>query len=347
MTLGPLMIDLEGTELSAEEECWLREPAVGGVILFARNYSGLDQLERLIAAIRAVRSPGLLIAVDQEGGRVQRFKDPFTRLPPMRALGRLYDEHPQSALAVARQFGWLMAAELRAHDIDLSFAPVVDVDRGLADVIGDRALHTDAEVVAELAREFLGGARQAGMAAVAKHFPTHAGAVADSHTSMAVDSRDYSALLDDLLPYQRLIVAGLHGIMVAHVSFPAVDPRPASFSSWWLEDQLRTELGFGGAILSDDLAMAGAGIAETCAERAGIALAAGCDMVLLCNRREEIPETIDRLKAFSSPRSQLRLVRLRGQARQPWQELRESARWREAIAALDSLAQAPTLTLEG
>lgn len=347
MSLGPLMIDLEGPELSAEEARWLEEPALGGVILFARNYENFDQLKRLTRAIHAVREPGLLIAVDQEGGRVQRLKEPFTRLPPMRALGHAYDLDARRALDVAKQLGWLLAAELRAADIDLSFAPVVDLDRGLADVIGDRAFHEDAQIVARLAVEFATGARRAGMAVVAKHFPTHAGAVADSHTSRATDAREYADLIDDLLPYRRLIDHGLLGVMAAHVSFPAMDPQPASFSSWWLKGQLRGELGFGGAIFSDDLAMAGADIAESCADRAAVALGAGCDMVILCNRKSEIPATIERLNGFSSPSSQLHLMRLRGQAQQAWQTLRTSDAWREARAAIETLARAPKLTLEG
>ena len=347
MSLGPLMIDIQGTTLSAEEKAWLTAPAVGGVILFTRNFVALDQLSDLVASIRALRTPELLIAVDQEGGRVQRFKAPFTCLPAMRTLGHYYDEHPQRACEVARQFGWLMAAELRALDIDLSFAPVVDVDRGLADVIGDRALHEKADVVARLACDFAAGARRAGMAVVAKHFPTHAGARADSHTALAVDPREYSAVLDDLVPYRRLIEAGLHGVMAAHVSFPQIDPRPAGFSEWWLKQQLRAELGFSGAIFSDDLAMAGAGLAETCAERAVLALEAGCDMVLLCNRSEEIPATIERLEGMLSPRSHLHLVRLRGEAGVAWETLLGSAEWRDARAALEQLDVKPTLRLEG
>lgn len=347
MSLGPLMIDIQGTALSAEEREWLLEPAIGGVILFTRNFADIDQLQELVGSIRSLRSPDLLIAVDQEGGRVQRFKDPFTLLPAMRTLGHYYDEHPQQALGVARQLGWLLAAELRAVDIDLSFAPVVDVDRGLAEVIGDRALHEDADVVAALARELAAGAKRAGMVVVAKHFPTHAGARADSHTALAVDSRDYAAVLDDLVPYRRLIETGLHGIMAAHVSFPEIDAKPAGFSSWWLQEQLRGELRFGGAIFSDDLAMAGAGIAESCADRAVLALDAGCDMVLLCNRPDEIPSTIERLNDQLNPRSQLHLMRLRGQDGQAWAALRDSREWREARDALDRLDVKPTLRLEG
>jgi len=347
VSLGPLMIDIRGTALSAEEQGWLAAPAVGGVILFTRNFTDVDQLQELVGSIRALRSPELLIAVDQEGGRVQRFKAPFTRLPAMRTLGHIYDEQPQQACELARQFGWLMAAELRAVDIDLSFAPVVDIDRGLADVIGDRALHEDAEIVAALASEFAAGAKRAGMAVVAKHFPTHAGARADSHTALAVDSREYSAVLDDLIPYRRLVESGLHGVMAAHVSFPQIDPRPAGFSSWWLEEQLRGELKFGGAIFSDDLAMAGAGVADSCADRAVLALEAGCDMVLLCNRPEEVQETIERLSGMLNPRSQLHLMRLRGHGGESWQALRNSSQWRDACTALDRLDVKPTLRLEG
>lgn len=347
MSLGPLMIDIHGTALSGEEREWLVEPAVGGVILFTRNFADIEQLQDLVRSIRSLRSPDLLIAVDQEGGRVQRFKEPFTRLPAMRTLGHYYDEQPQRALEVARQLGWLLAAELRAVDVDLSFAPVVDIDRGLAEVIGDRAFHDSADVVAALAGEFAAGAKKAGMFVVAKHFPTHAGARADSHTALAVDARDYAAVLDDLVPYRRLIEAGLHGVMAAHVSFPQIDPRPAGFSPWWLGEQLRGELRFGGAIFSDDLAMAGAGIADSCAERAGLALEAGCDMVLLCNRSEDVPQTIERLNDMSSPRSQLHLMRLRGQRGDAWQALRNSREWSEACAALERLDVTPTLRLEG
>ena len=347
MSLGPLIIDLQGTTLDPEEARWLAEPAVGGVILFARNFESLAQLEALVAAIRAVRSPELLITIDQEGGRVQRIKKPLTRLPPMRALGYLYDTEPQRALEATKELGWLLAAELRAVNIDLSFTPVVDVDRGLADVIGDRAFHDDAAVVAKLAVALAKGAKEAGMSVVAKHFPTHAGAVADSHTALATDARDYPALLDDLVPYRQMISAGLPGVMAAHVSFPSVDPLPASFSSWWLRDQLRGELGFQGAVFSDDLTMAGAGVADTCAERAEIALEAGCDVVLVCNCPEAIPATIERLNDRLLPASHVRLVRLRGQSRCDWQALRAMPRWQEAVRLVATLDAPPDLELRG
>jgi len=347
MSLGPLMIDLRGASLSAEEADWLAEPAVGGVILFTRNFVDLDQLRELVAAIRAVRNPQLLIAVDQEGGRVQRFREPFTRLPAMRVIGHLYDVQPERALRAARDIGWLLAAELRSCDIDLSFAPVVDIDRGLADVIGDRAFHREPDAVSRLAIECAAGMKAAGMAAVAKHFPTHAGAIADSHTSMAVDNREFTDLLDDIDPYRRLIAAGLHGIMAAHVRFPRADSAPASFSRWWLKDQLRSELGFHGAVFSDDLAMLGAAVAPTAAERAVIALEAGCDMVLLCNSPADVPATIERLNGLVRPASQLRLMRLRGERPTDWATLRASQRWQAARQLVDALLAQPTLELEG
>ena len=347
MSLGPLMIDLKGTSVDEDELAWLESAAICGVILFARNFESLQQLESLVASIHAAREPPLLVAVDQEGGRVQRFGEPFTRLPPMRSLGRLYDENMGQALKAARAFGWLMAAELRAVDVDFSFAPVVDLDRGLADVIGDRALHSSATAVSQLASEFTTGAHEAGMVVTAKHFPTHAGVVSDSHTESASDPREFSDLWDDLQPYRHLISSRLDAIMVTHVSFPAVDPLPASFSSWWLKAQLRDELGFGGAIVSDDIAMAGANAVGNCPERALKAIAAGCDMILLCNSPEEIPVVIDALEDYLSPPSQLHLIRLRGQRREAWESLRSSAAWREARQVIDDLSATPPLRLEG
>ena len=205
MSLGPLMIDLRGTAIAADERTWLESPLVGGVILFSRNFGSLEQLTELVTELHAIRTPPLLVTVDHVGGRVQRFKEPFFRLPPFRALGRLYDEDPQTALKTAASFGWLMAAELRAVGIDMSFTPCVDRDLGLSEVIGDRALHSDARAVAALARRIMAGAKRAGMAATAKHFPTHAGARSDSHTDLAVDRRELAELDDDLLPYREPI----------------------------------------------------------------------------------------------------------------------------------------------
>ena len=346
MSLGPLMISLQGPTLDAEERRWLKSPAIGGVILFTRNFVDVAGLVALVAEIHALRSPPLLVAVDHEGGRVQRFREPFVELPPMRSLGHRYDLDPRAGRRIAVELGWLMAAEMLAVGIDLSFAPVVDLDLGLAEVIGDRAFHADAEVVAELAGAFADGMLAAGMVPTAKHFPTHAGAHADSHTDLAVDRRDYAELFDDLLPYRRLIAAGLHSIMVGHVSFPKLDELPASLSRWWIETELRGELGFSGAVISDDMHMAGAAAYGSPAERVTRSLAAGCDLVLLCNCPALVPEVIASLDGYSNPAAQLRLMRLRGRPGSDLKTLRESARWQRARGMVDELRAPPELKLE-
>ena len=347
MSLGPLMIDLRGKSIEPDERAWLESPLVGGVVLFTRNYESRQQLEQLVTEIHAVRQPPLLVTVDQEGGRVQRFREGFFRLPPMRVLGRLYDENPTAGLDTAAAFGWLMAAELRAVGVDLSLAPVVDLDLGLASVIGDRAVHGEPEVVAALARRFAAGAKRAGMAITAKHFPTHAGARNDSHTELAVDRRDLTELTDDLMPYRELIRAGLQAVMVAHVSFPAVDPKPASFSSWWINEQLRGELEFTGTVISDDVSMLGAAVVGNVEQRVRAALDAGCDLVLLCNAPELVPGVLDALRGYVNPAAQLRLTRLHGGAATDWDALHRSAEWRRACAALEPLCARPGLELQG
>jgi beta-N-acetylhexosaminidase len=341
------MISLRGKGLDADEREWLESPLVGGVILFTRNFESVEQLTRLVAEIHAVRQPPLLVTVDQEGGRVQRFREPFFRLPPFRALGRLYDEERELALRTAGACGWLMAAELRAVGIDMSFSPCVDLDRGLADVIGDRALHSEAAVVSALARRFAAGARKAGMAITAKHFPTHAGAHTDSHTEFAVDKRELADLDEDLKPYRDLIANKLAAVMVAHVSFPAVDSRPASMSSWWISGYLRRELEFKGAVVSDDMSMTGASVVGSSAERVRLALEAGCDLVLLCNAPEQVPGVLDSLKGYVNPIAQLRLTRLHGRGDTNWESLHASADWQKASALVASLHTRPKLTLEG
>lgn len=346
MSLGPLMISLKGPTLDAEERAWLLQPAIGGVILFTRNFVDVGQLTSLVADIHALRTPPLLVAVDHEGGRVQRFRQTFVELPPLAILGHRYDIEPRAARRMAVELGWLMAAELCAVGIDLSFAPVVDLDLGLAEVIGDRALHADAEVVAELAGAYADGMLAAGMVPTAKHFPSHAGAHADSHTDVAVDRRDYAELYDDLLPYRRLIAAGLHSIMVGHVSFPALDELPASLSRWWIETELRGELGFSGAVISDDMHMAGAAAYGTPAERVARSLAAGCDMVLLCNCPELVPEVLASLKSYRNPAAQLRLMRLRGRPGMDLGSLRRTERWQRARELVDELNRPPQLELE-
>ncbi|MGC2031965.1 MAG: beta-N-acetylhexosaminidase, partial [Steroidobacteraceae bacterium] len=293
MSLGPFMVDIAGTELSADDVRVLKDPLVGSVILFARNYVNPWQVADLTAHIRAVRSPHLLIAVDQEGGRVQRFRDGFTRLPAVRLLGRVYDEDRREGLALAQSVGWLMAGELRAVGVDFSFAPCVDLDYGVSEIIGDRAFHSDPDAVAALAVATLSGMREAGMAAVAKHFPGHGAVVADSHVALPVDRRDYADLEPDIRPYRPLIDNNLAAIMAAHVVFPAVDALPASLSRRWITDILRGELKFHGCVFADDLTMAGAAAFGDVLARAELAFAAGCDVLPICNDRHSVELVLD------------------------------------------------------
>jgi beta-N-acetylhexosaminidase len=340
------MIDLRGTTIAADEREWLASPLVGGVILFTRNFESVEQVTRLVAEIHAVRQPPLLVTVDQEGGRVQRFREPFFRLPPPRALGRLHDEDAALAERTAAAFGWLMAAELRAVGVDLSFAPCLELDLGLAEVIGDRALHHDSRVVGLLARRFAAGAKKAGMATTGKHFPTHAGARSDSHTALAVDRRRLDDLERDLAPYRELIRNGLGAVMMSHVSFPAVDERPASLSRTWIE-YLRGELGFKGAVVSDDLSMAGAEVEGGVEARVRLALEAGCDLALLCNSPGKIPPVLASLAGYVNPTAQLRLSRLHGRGSFEWESLHAAPEWRKASALVAPLCALPELELEG
>lgn len=336
LPLGPVMLDVAGTELTEEDRRRLAHPLAGGMVLFSRNYAGSEQLARLTAEIHALRNPSLIIAVDHEGGRVQRFRDGFTAIPAMRELGWAWDANPQRALRLTHEVGFVLAAELRAHGVDLSLAPVLDVDHGASNVIGDRALHSDPQAIAELARALVQGFRQAGMSGVGKHFPGHGHVRADSHLEVPEDERTYAEIeASDLVPFRRLIGAGLGGIMPAHVIFPKVDSRPAGFSPVWLKRVLRGELGFDGVVFSDDLSMEGASVAGGVIERAQTALAAGCDMVLVCNN----PRAVDELYAgFSYPMpavSLARLARMHGrQHAENMVKLREDARYVQALHAI-------------
>jgi beta-N-acetylhexosaminidase len=333
---GPVMLDVQGKQLTPDDKARLSHPLVGGVILFARNYESPHQLAELTASIHALRDPALLIAVDHEGGRVQRFREGFTRIPAMRELGNVWDDHPKRARHLAHHAGHVLAAELRAHGVDFSFAPVLDVDFGTSSVIGDRAFHSDPEVVAELAHSLMQGMRQGGMAAVGKHFPGHGYVRADSHLEIPVDERSYTDIeLGDLVPFRLMIGYGLAGMMPAHVIYPRVDDKPAGFSEVWLKQVLRNELGFEGCIFSDDLSMEGATVAGGIVQRAEAALHAGCDMVLVCNRFDLADELLAGLDWEMPAASRARLAHMRGhQHPETLAHLHEQAEFLKAVHEL-------------
>ena len=348
MSLGPVMLDLEGVDITPEEREILSHPLVGGVILFTRNFASVEQLEALVQSLHEVRSPRLLIAVDHEGGRVQRFRDGFTALPTAAHFGKVHDQDPQLARHLAEVAGWLMAVELRAVGIDFSFAPVLDVDHGVSEVIGDRAFHQDPGVVTELARSYIKGMHEAGMAATGKHFPGHGGVEADSHTAIPVDEREYNDIYaHDILPFKRLAHQGLAAVMPAHVIYPKVDKLPAGFSSYWLKEVLRKRLGFQGVIFSDDLDMQGASvIGESYTERASAALAAGCDMVLVCNNRAGALEVLDDLQGYTDPVAHLRLARMHGRHTITRQQLHQLRKWKDTKMVLEKYQDDPSLAFD-
>ena len=323
---GSLMLDIHGTWLTAEDRRILRQPEVGGLILFARNIEDQRQVRELCASIRAVR-PDLLLAVDQEGGRVQRLRNGFVRLPAMRALA-----DNDNAEQLAEHCGWLMATEVLAVGLDLSFAPVLDLDHQRSAVVGSRSFEGDAELATRLAGAFIRGMDAAGMAATGKHFPGHGWAEADSHVAIPVDERSLDEIRTrDLVPFQRLSQQ-LAAVMPAHVIYPQVDAGPAGFSRRWLQDILRGELGFDGVIFSDDLSMAGAHVVGDAASRIEAALNAGCDMGLVCNDRASAELALGALQRLKvQPPKGLARMRGRGFARTDY---REQPRWLQAVAAL-------------
>ncbi len=299
---GPLMLDIAGLELSTDDRERMTHPLVGGVILFTRNYAGAVQLKALTAAIRALRDPPPLIGVDHEGGRVQRFRDGFSVVPPMRALGERWDRDAAGAAEEAERIGACIARELSGHDIDFSFIPVLDLDYGRSAVIGNRALHRNPNAVAHLACALRRGLLAGGMAAVGKHFPGHGYVEADSHTEIPVDDRPLALLeKEDLVPFAVLVRQGIEAIMPAHVIYPAVDALPAGFSRVWLRDVLRRQLGFDGLVVSDDLSMAGAKSVGGIVARAEAACAAGCDMVLVCNDPDGVGELLSHWRPKANP----------------------------------------------
>lgn len=296
--IGPLMLDVGGLELTAEDREVLAHPLVGGLILFTRNYRDPDQLRALCADILAIkREPRLLLAVDHEGGRVQRFRVGFSRIPAMRTLGKIYESNPKAALGEAEMHGHAIGSELGAFGIDLCFAPVLDRDIGVSGVIGDRAFATDVNVIVDLARAFRAGLNRAGMAATGKHFPGHGAVAADSHLELPIDRRPIAEIeKTELAPFGPLIDDGIESLMMAHVRYTAVDHIPASLSRKWIAGRLRRRMKFRGALFCDDLSMNGAAVVGTMSERARLALSSGCDMLPVCNDRAAAIALIDELR---------------------------------------------------
>ena len=313
LSLGAVIADVDGLHLNDSDRTRLMHPQLGGVILFARHYESVAQLCALTAEIRALRGADFIIAVDHEGGRVQRFRDGFTAIPPMRRLGEMWEKDEDVALKLAKDCGFVLAAELRACGVNLSFTPVLDLDYGESGVIGDRAFHRDAPIVSALAAALQRGLAEGGLASCGKHFPGHGFIRADSHHEVPIDEREFALIeAEDMLPYKQLIAAGLSSVMPAHVIYPKVDAQPAGFSRKWISDILRGKYRFEGVIFSDDLSMEGASVAGGYDARAEAALSAGCDMVLVCNDPVNADVVLDGLaKRGTAPVAAARLAHLR------------------------------------
>lgn len=338
MMLGPVMLDCAGLALTDEEREVLMHPLVGGVILFSRNYESPEQLEALCAEIHALRDPPLLITVDHEGGRVQRFRTGFTRLPPMRVFAQMWERDPNEAREAAHSTGFVLAAELRARGVDLSFAPVLDLDYGQSAVIGDRAFHRDPKIVAELAAALVDGLSEGGMGSVGKHFPGHGFVAADSHTEIPVDHRSFDEIwAEDIAPYRERVGRLLAGIMPAHVIFDQVDASPAGFSALWLQDVLRDRVGFDGVVFSDDLSMEGASVAGDIVQRAQAAVDAGCHMVLVCNAPEAARELLGRWRFENTIANAKRIARLVPPSAPGFAALALDGRYQNAVSRVGML----------
>lgn len=332
-----LIIAIAGTGLAPAEREWLAHPAVAGITLFARNFRDRAQVTSLIADIRATSPRPLLVCVDQEGGPVQRFREGFTALPALRGLGELYHEDPEAALALAEEHAWLMASEMRAIDVDLSFAPVVDLARGNR-AIGVRAFDPDPAVVGALGAAYVRGMRLAGMAATIKHFPGHGSVLEDTHFELAVDARDAGTMRElDWLPFREAIAAGAEAVMMAHVAYPAVDPLPAGYSRRWIVDILRGEMGFDGVVMSDDIGMFGAAGAGSVAARIHAHLDAGCDLVLVC-QPETVPASLSAMQQVpNAERASASVAALAGRVAADWSSLTTNPQRDRFIANLEAL----------
>ena len=322
LPIGPIMLDVAGLTLTQDEKEKINHPNTGAVILFSRNYQDPEQVTELINQIRAARNGNILVAVDQEGGRVQRFQHGFTRLPPAASYAQTPD--------LAESSGWLMAAELLAVGVDFSFAPVLDIDCGVSEIIGNRSFSTDPALATRLSSLFRKGMNQAGMAATGKHFPGHGAVALDSHLTLPIDERDMDSIrAKDLVPFKQLIEEGLEGIMPAHVVYPKVDPNPAGFSPFWIQQILRKELNFNGTVFSDDLSMEGAASVGDFPERARLAQLAGCDMILVCNNPAAAEQVLDALPITHDPVREQRLGRMQGKPQMNREQLMHTEKWQQ------------------
>ena len=332
LPIGPVMIDISSTTLSLYDIEKIAHPNTGAVILFARNYAEPEQVTELCQQIKAARKGPILIAVDQEGGRVQRFQNGFTRLPPAAA----YADKPE----LTEDAGWLMATELLILGVDFSFAPVLDIDCGISEVIGNRSFSQDTDEACQLASTFRKGMRSAGMSAIGKHFPGHGAIALDSHLALPVDDRDFDSLYNkDILPFKQLISEGLEGIMPAHVVYPAVDELPAGFSAIWINEILRKQLGFKGAVFSDDLSMEGAATVGDFPERAKLARQAGCDMILVCNNESAAEQVLESTPIEQNSIREQRLLAMPGKNNMTPQELKNSLKWQTVSQQLTKLSE--------
>ncbi len=328
--IGPVMIDIEGQTLSQYDKEKIRHPNTGAIILFSRNYENPQQVSELIKQIRTLRNGELLIAVDQEGGRVQRFQNGFTRLPS----AMTYANQPE----LAEPAGWLMAVELLTVGVDFSFAPVLDIDCGISEIIGNRSFSQDSRLATEYASQFRKGMQRAGMAATGKHFPGHGAVALDSHLTLPVDDRDLNSIRSkDLIPFKQLIAEGLEAIMPAHVVYPAVDDLPAGFSYKWIQQILRDELHFDGTVFSDDLSMEGAATVGNFTERARLAQQAGCDMVLVCNNPAAAEQILDSIAITHNPERERRLKNMRGKIHTSRSSLLASQQWQQVSEKITQL----------
>lgn len=332
LAIGPIMIDLTGTTLSQYDKEKIAHPNTGAIILFARNYEAPEQLVELNQQIKAARNGSILIAVDQEGGRVQRFQNGFTHLPPAAA----YAKHPE----LTKNAGWLMAAELLSFGVDFSFAPVLDIDCGISKIIGNRSFSQDTEQACQLTSFYRKGMHSAGMAAIGKHFPGHGAVALDSHLALPIDDRDFDSIFNkDILPFKQLINEGLEGIMPAHVVYPAIDELPAGFSAIWINEILRKQLGFNGAVFSDDLSMEGAASVGDFSERAKLARQAGCDMLLVCNNEVAAEQILDTTPIESNALREQRLLAMLGKASHNQQALKNSLKWKTISQQVAELSE--------